>query len=164
MLIRFPRAFAISLLVSAAVLSLDMLSKRMVLQSIPLHGQVPLTPFFNLVRVENHGISFGLFNHGAPLPPLFFVAVTLGIVALLLNWLRKVNKPVLIAALGLLIGGAFGNAFDRLAYGAVVDFLDFHIADLHWPAFNVADSAVVAGVGLVLLQGLVFDKDSKKDA
>src|SRR5262249_31761137 len=87
-----------------------------------------------------------------------FAGFALAVVAMLIVWLSKIETRISAAALGFLIGGAIGNVIDRLRYGAVVDFLDFHLGQAHWPAFNVADSAVVTGVGLLLLQSLVFDK------
>jgi signal peptidase II len=120
-------------------------------------GVVSVTPFFNLVLVFNQGVSFGLFNDNHVGSDIFALLATTVTVALIL-WLAQVKEALSAVGLGLLIGGAVGNIIDRLRIGAVVDFLDFHVYDWHWPAFNVADSAVVVGVALLLLQSLVFDK------
>jgi signal peptidase II len=121
---------------------------------------VDVTGFFRLVIIHNEGISFGMLNGLSPqisfALTLFAAAVTIG----LLIWLGRTRSHLTGLALGLLIGGAIGNIVDRLRFGAVIDFLYFHYRNLYWPAFNLADSAVVTGVALLLLQGLVFDKKS----
>lgn len=110
-------------------------------------GTITLTPFFNLVMVWNKGISFGMLSgHDAWLGLVIF---TIGMIIALLTWLwRNPEKPY-IYALGLVIGGAAGNLIDRLKHGAVADFFDFHLYGYHWPAFNIADSAIVIGVIII---------------
>jgi len=110
---------------------------------------VAVTDFFNLVLVWNRGVSFGMFNNAAAMP-IILVALALLLVAFVAHWLLRTETPLEAAAFGLIIGGAIGNVIDRLHHGAVVDFLDFHLAAQHWPAFNVADSAIVIGAGLIL--------------
>ena len=124
------------------------------------HGVVTVTPFFNLVMVLNQGISFGMLDQ-TPMSSRIFAVIALGIASYLIIHLAYIRYVSSAIALGLLIGGAVGNGVDRLRVGAVVDFLDFHAFELHWPAFNVADSAVVTGVALLLLQSLVFDKKNR---
>ncbi len=114
---------------------------------------IPVLPFFNLVLVWNRGVSFGMFGDGSA-GPWLLVLLAVGIVAALLWWLRKAEGLLSVASLGLIIGGAVGNVIDRLVHGAVVDFLDFHAAGWHWPAFNVADSAITVGVVLLLAESL----------
>ena len=80
---------------------------------------------------------------------------------ILLFWLYQVKKPYLAVALGLVIGGAFGNTLDRFKNGAVADFLDFHIATYHWPAFNLADSAIFIGIAILLCDEFIFNKKIK---
>ena len=87
------------------------------------------------------------------LAPLLLSGLALAIVVALIVWLRRAGNRVMASGLGLVIGGALGNTFDRLTFGAVLDFLDFHMAGYHWPAFNVADSAIVAGVIALLYDG-----------
>jgi signal peptidase II len=146
------------LFLALLVIVLDQWSKVEILRlfSEP-RGVLTITPFFNLVLVFNKGVSFGLFNNTHVMSDFFALVATAVTVALIL-WLSRVKEALSAVALGLLIGGAVGNIIDRLRIGAVVDFLDFHVYDWHWPAFNVADSAVVVGVALLLLQSLVFDK------
>jgi signal peptidase II len=148
------------LVMALLIVVVDQWSKVEILRyfSVP-REVVAVTPFFNLVLVLNEGVSFGLFNGGA-ISDVFALLAT-GVVVGLILWLAHIREALSAVALGLLIGGALGNIIDRLRIGAVVDFLDFHVYDWHWPAFNVADSAVVAGVVLLLLQSLVFDKKNR---
>ncbi|MBI3419720.1 MAG: signal peptidase II [Proteobacteria bacterium] len=149
------------LLLALGVVVLDQWSKVQILHlfSTP-RGMVTVTPFFNLVLVLNRGVSFGIFD-GTTVMSDFFAGLGLVITLVLILWLPRLKTRLSALAFGLLIGGAIGNVTDRLRLGAVVDFLDFHVANLHWPAFNVADSAVVTGVAALLLQSLVFDKKTR---
>lgn len=142
----------------------DQLSKYLVLgffAARPALGRsVHGTDFFNLVLTWNRGMSFGLFNDGAALNTLVFSMIAAVIVIALLVWLWRVRVPLLALAIGLVIGGAIGNVVDRLWRGAVVDFLDFHIAGWHWPAFNLADSAICIGVGLMVIDSLLARREA----
>ncbi len=115
---------------------------------------VEVLPFFNLVTVWNYGISFGLFNSDSRIGGAVFVVLAAVIVVGLLLWLRRVASAQTAAALGLVIGGALGNIVDRLRFGAVFDFLDFHAFGWHWPAFNLADSAITVGAAALLIETL----------
>lgn len=120
---------------------------------------LPVTSFFNLVMVWNHGISFGMFASGTP---WFLIIAALAISAGFGVWLTRVfNWPQAIA-LGLVIGGAAGNVIDRFRFGAVADFLDFHAYGWHYPAFNVADSAITIGIALLVIDGLFWEPKRKK--
>lgn len=143
------------LLLFAALLVLDQASKQAVLATFREGGVVPLTPFFNLVLVWNPGVSFGMLSGLGDAQPALLAAVTVAIAVLLLVWLQHEERRLPRTALVLVLSGAIGNLIDRVRFGAVVDFLDFHWAGYHWPAFNVADSAIVIGAGLLLLDGLV---------
>ncbi|MCK9283372.1 MAG: signal peptidase II [Rhodocyclaceae bacterium] len=138
-----------------AVIVLDQLSKAWV-GALLLPGEgVALTSFFNLVLVFNRGAAFSFLADADGWQKWFFVALALGIsvyIALLLR--RQAAERLLSTALALVLGGALGNVIDRLRFGAVVDFLDVHAAGWHWPAFNVADSAICVGVALLLWQQL----------
>lgn len=147
----------LGLAVAAVVFVLDRASKAWLLDVMRAHGPVvELTSFFNLVMVWNSGVSFGMFQSGE-LGRYLLSALALAIVAGLVLWLRRVEVWWLGAGLGAVIGGALGNVVDRLWYaeGAVADFFDLHVAGWHWPAFNLADAAIVAGVGLILLDALL---------
>lgn len=151
------------LLLSAVALLLDQSSKIAVLHAFATSPQpVEVTGFFNLVLVYNRGISFGLFQQNAQMGLWFLQMVTGGITLTLLVWLLRTPHALTRWAVALVIGGALGNILDRFLYGAVVDFLDFHAFGHHWPAFNVADSCVVTGAVLLLLQSLVFDTKNRQ--
>ncbi|MGQ0526515.1 MAG: signal peptidase II [Alphaproteobacteria bacterium] len=121
--------------------------------------RIEILPFFNLVMVWNKGISFGLFNHDTDYGPLILGIMTLLIVGFFTWWLMKKNHPLQSAGIILVIGGALGNLIDRVRFGAVIDFLDFHVSGYHWPAFNIADSCICAGVALLLIHALFFEKE-----
>ena len=141
--------------VAAAVFAGDRLTKWLILDVWnPWEARHAVTPFFNVVIVWNTGVSFGLLQSGSSLAPLLLSGLALAIVTALAVWLRRAENRLVASALGLVIGGALGNTFDRLVFGAVLDFLDFHVAGYHWPAFNVADSAIVVGVIALLYDGL----------
>jgi signal peptidase II len=151
------------LLTALIVAILDQLSKAAVLAYFAgrLYGEHELvTSFFNLALTYNRGISFGLFNGAAGVNALVFSFAAVAIVAVLVYWLSRAASPLLAVAIGLIIGGAAGNVIDRLRLGAVVDFLDFHLGALHWPAFNLADSAICIGVAAMLLDGLVLRREA----
>lgn len=147
---------------AAAVILLDQLTKAAVLAHFAgrAYDIDRITPFFSLVLTYNRGMSFGFFNAGpaggGARNALLFSLAALIVVIALLFWLKRVSNPLLAAAIGLIVGGALGNVVDRICHGAVVDFLDFHLGYWHWPAFNLADSAICIGVALLLLDGLRF--------
>ena len=141
----------------AAIVLVDQLTKWLILTYLPQPGIV-LTPFFNLVLVWNPGISFGMLSGGQEWGRWGLVAVTLAISAGLVVWLRREHRLVPKLAIWTILGGALGNVVDRIRFGAVVDFLDLHAAGYHWPAFNVADSAVVVGAVLLVIDGLVLSR------
>jgi signal peptidase II len=125
-------------------------------------ARVEVTSFFNWVMVWNKGISFGIMNHETDYGPLLLTVLAVVITAIFLWLLLK--KPVSVNSWGfaLIIGGAIGNVIDRLRFGAVIDFLDFHAKDYHWPAFNIADSCVCIGVFLLIIWGLFFEQPQQK--
>ena len=146
----------IGLLAGGIILILDHLTKWLI-RDIVLDSEyyIEITGFFNLVEVWNRGVSFGLFASSSPWTPVLLSALAIGISIVLLVWLRKAETLLLSIALGIVIGGAVGNVIDRILWGHVFDFLDFHIAGYHWPAFNVADSAITIGVALILIDGFI---------
>lgn len=150
-----PSYFRYGMMIAAIALLLDQCSKYMILHVMELERIQPvaLTPFFNLILVWNRGISFGLFNdhsnRWASLQPWLLSLMALLIVGILLAWLKKAQNRLFATAVGLVIGGAAGNILDRILYGAVADFLDFHVVGWHWPAFNVADAAICVGVAIL---------------
>ncbi|MBM3570648.1 MAG: signal peptidase II [Alphaproteobacteria bacterium] len=138
-----------------AVFALDRVSKELFLGPLdPGPFGVAIAPFFNLVRVWNKGVSFGLFHSEFEFMRWGLAGFALVVSVALTVWLRRAENRLVAAALGLVIGGAVSNALDRVLWGAVFDFLDFHAWGWHWPAFNIADSAIVLGVGGLLWDGL----------
>lgn len=119
------------------------------------NDSIEITSFFNIVLVWNFGVSFGMFNDGAgsAQQTTLLAIMTLAIVGVLIYMLKSAKNNYLAYAYGLVIGGALGNLVDRILYGAVVDFLDVHVSGFHWPAFNVADSIILIGVLLLVLEG-----------
>ncbi|MEW5768783.1 MAG: signal peptidase II [Pseudomonadota bacterium] len=133
-------------------LMLDQLTKLAVMGSLtPYQDVIALTGFFNLVHVHNTGAAFSLFADQPGWQRGFFLAVATLASAVILFLLRRTRGQALFsAALALILGGAVGNLIDRVLYGHVIDFLDFHVAGWHWPAFNVADSAITLGAALLI--------------
>lgn len=149
------RNVAIGALVATVIVTIDQASKLWLVDYMNAHGPQALTSFFNLVMVWNRGVSFGMFAEKDA--RLFLIGMKLVITALLFVWLARGQEKMLWLPLGMIIGGAIGNVIDRIRWGAVADFFDFHLAGKHWPAFNVADSAIVVGV-CVLLAMSFFEK------
>jgi len=147
-------AFAMArwLVLAVGVMALDQFSKSWMLAHFQLMESMPVTSFFNLVLVFNSGAAFSFLADAGGWQKWFFILLALGIACWLLVMLRQhARERLLPAALSLVLGGALGNVIDRLRFDAVVDFLDFHLAGYHWPAFNIADSAISIGVVLMLL-------------
>ena len=138
----------------------DQLSKQLLLGYLSKSGaMVPVIDgFFRLVMVWNPGVSFGLMGGDRALPPWVLSALAIAVCIALFVWLRRTDRPFTGWGIGLVMGGAIGNVIDRARWGAVFDFADFHIGQWHWPAFNVADSAIVVGVGLMLIDSLIGDR------
>tara|TARA_A100001011_G_scaffold130620_1_gene137669 strand:- start:13683 stop:14087 length:405 start_codon:yes stop_codon:yes gene_type:complete len=117
-----------------------------------------ITPFFNIVLTWNSGISFGIFSNQGGFSVIILSTLAILIVFFLAVWLVKAENRKLIIGLIFIIGGAIGNIIDRVYHGAVIDFLDFHINNYHWPAFNLADSCIFIGAALIILDSLFPDK------
>ncbi|MBI5937578.1 MAG: lipoprotein signal peptidase [Betaproteobacteria bacterium] len=140
---------------SALIIALDQLTKLLVIDSLTLHEAIPLTDFFNLMRAHNTGAAFSLLADQPGWQRLFFVAVALVASGIIFHLLRKTQgRPLFCFSLALILGGALGNVIDRIAYGHVVDFLDFYLGTWHWPAFNVADSGITVGAVLLIADSL----------
>lgn len=127
----------------------------------PAHAPpVKIGPYFDLMMAWNSGVSYSMFSAHTASGRFWLLAITLAATLALAVWLARVGKPMVAIGIGLLIGGALGNALDRFRFGAVADFFYFHIGGFSWYIFNIADCGIVAGVGLLLLDGLFFG-DSK---
>ncbi|HUL28974.1 MAG TPA: signal peptidase II [Thermodesulfobacteriota bacterium] len=150
------------LIFCVGILLLDQWTKSLVVQELPLYRKVSVIQgFFNLTHVRNTGGAFGIFGgEKGGVGSILFVFVSLiAIGAILFLFVRvKEHEKVLALSLSLILSGALGNLIDRLRYGEVVDFLDFHLSSYHWPAFNIADSAICIGIGLMALELLKGDR------
>lgn len=147
-----PRSGLAWLWLSGLVLLLDQATKLAVVSRLALHQTIPVTDFFSLVYWQNTGAAFNLLADQPGWQRGFFIFVALAAAFVILHLLRKTHGHTLFcAALALILGGALGNVIDRFAYGHVVDFLLFYWRDWFYPAFNVADSAITAGAGLLIL-------------
>ncbi len=147
---------------SLAVIVLDQVTKQLVASGMQVYEVIPLLPFLNLTRMHNTGAAFSILSGASP---LFFVALGLIVSIGVLVWLRMNRTGERLVAIGLVCiqGGALGNVIDRATRGYVVDFIDFHVAGWHWPAFNVADSAIVIGAGLLMLDMVLQHKHQEAD-
>ena len=144
------------------VLVLDQLTKLAVIDGLTAYVDViPLTGFFNLVHVHNTGAALSLFTDQPGWQRIFFLGIAAVAAAVILYLLRKsACRPRYDIALSLILGGAIGNLIDRARYGYVIDFLDFYLGTWHWPAFNVADSAITLGAALLIWDS--YRKDGKQ--
>jgi signal peptidase II len=143
------------LALAAAVIILDLWTKALVLARIELHEAVPIIPnFFQLVHVRNTGAAFGIgANAGSRIVPMLLNAGAIAVFCVVVVYALRsaVTDRVLQTGLHLILGGAVGNLVDRFRFGFVVDFLDVYVGNHHWPAFNVADSAICIGIALLFL-------------
>jgi signal peptidase II len=149
--------------VALVVVPVDQIAKAGVLaySARPDVDPRPLTPFLDLALRWNRGISFSLFARDSALGQIALVAVTLAVTGLLALWLFRSRSALPAVGLGLIIGGALGNAIDRVAHGAVVDYLDLHAFGRHFFVFNVADAAINIGVALLILDLLLAPRAPK---
>ena len=153
----------IGLCVAALSIALDQLSKHWLIGLLDGSGfaSIQVTGFFNLVMVWNHGVSFGMLSEPGTNVRYFLMAVAFVIVGVMGFWLHSCTSRLVSVAIGLVIGGAIGNVIDRIRFGAVADFLDFHLFEYHWPAFNVADASIFCGVALLLWDGILHRPPTK---
>ncbi|MDI1275902.1 MULTISPECIES: signal peptidase II [Methylobacter] len=148
---------------SLLALVLDQGSKLAIAGSMKLYESIQIMPFFKLTYVHNTGAAFSFLSEAGGWQRWFFAGLALVISVVIAVWLTRLKKheTLLAVALALVLGGAVGNLIDRLAYGYVIDFLDVYYESWHWPAFNIADSAITLGVVLMLAEsfGLVHPKE-----
>ena len=141
-----------AIVLAATITAGDLIIKHVVEAVLTgVERQIPVTSFFNLALGYNRGISFGLLASDSAYSPYILAAIALLIAAGLTVWLWRNDHLLQKFGLAAIVGGATGNAVDRLEDGAVTDFLDFYLAAYHWPAFNLADVAIVCGVGALLI-------------
>lgn len=142
--------------VALLVFLVDQGSKLWLLREFNIAEKQPvrLAPVLDIVLAWNRGISYSLFTTDSARGPYVLLAITLAVTMLLILWLWRARTMPTVAALGLLIGGALGNAYDRFAYGAVVDFIYFHVGGFSWYIFNMADAAITIGVALLIFESI----------
>ena len=147
-------------------LVLDQASKLLIDKTMQLYQSIPLLPSLNLTYVHNTGAAFSFLSEAGGWQRWFFAALALGVSAVITVWLLRLQKheTLLAAALSLVLGGAIGNLIDRLAYGYVIDFIDVYYGTWHWPAFNIADTAITVGVLLMLAESFGLGKLSENSA
>lgn len=149
--------------ISAIIFVFDQWTKHAIVNAMSLYESIQYTPFFNLTYVHNYGAAFSFLYDAGGWQVYFLSAVALTVSALILWWLRQATKEQLLlpVAFSFILGGALGNVFDRIMHGYVIDFLDFYYGTFHWPAFNVADSAIFIGAGLLIID-MFKNKEANK--
>jgi signal peptidase II len=147
--------------VAGGIILLDQFTKGLILRYLPFNNSIPVIKgFFNITHIRNPGGAFGLMANLSPtLRSIIFLFISSLAVGLIFYFYQKTPAKYswLAAAFALIFGGAIGNLIDRLRFGMVIDFLDFYVGRLHWPAFNIADSAISIGIGIFLYH-LMFKK------
>ncbi|MBL1261490.1 MAG: signal peptidase II [Thiotrichaceae bacterium] len=147
---------------SLTVIVLDQVTKQMVTDSLYLYQSIPILPSLNLVLAHNTGAAFSFLSDAGGWQRWFFSVLAIGVSIVILIWIKRLKQDELplAVALSLVLGGAIGNVWDRIAHGYVIDFIDVYYGEWHWPAFNVADSAICVGAVLLILDAL-FNKDDQ---
>jgi signal peptidase II len=150
---------------SLLVLILDQASKLAVDSSMQLFQSINLMPYFNLTYVHNLGAAFSFLSEAGGWQRWLFTGLAVLMSSVIATWLFRLQKQetLLATALSLVLGGAIGNLIDRIAYGYVIDFIDIYYDAWHWPAFNIADSAICIGVGLMLLESFGMGRKISAD-
>ncbi len=160
---------AISFVLAGGVITLDRVSKIWIAHNLGPYDKIPVIPgIFDIVHSENRGMAFGLLNNGkSDLRTLVLAAAAVVVLCIVLYLIWRLprqptpGEPFTPVILGLVLGGAIGNLWDRMLRGSVTDFLDFYLGSYHWPAFNVADSAITIGVCLLALEWLWPERKTK---
>ena len=150
-------------LVSVLIVVLDLWTKDIATQSLTLYRPVELTSWLNMTLAHNYGAAFSFLSDAGGWQRWLFTGLASVVTLVLIVWLFRLSarEKLTAAALGLIIGGAVGNLVDRVNHGYVVDFIDVYYRDWHWPAFNLADSAITCGVILLLIDGLFLSGAAK---
>lgn len=162
--IQNPQLFITGLVLAIVIAIADLYSKSVIFRILDNEiGQyIKVTGFFNLVKVLNTGVSFGMFNN-LTYGTIILSAVAIIITIILVIWLSQIESKHMSIALGFVIGGAGGNIIDRIVNGAVADFLDFHIAGYHWPAFNLADTTISIGAAIMIFDEFILPRIKTKN-
>jgi len=149
---------------TALIFALDLATKFWVSSTLSLYEVVPVNSFFNIVLAHNSGAAFSFLADAGGWQRWFFTAIALLVSVVIVVWLKRlpVNEKLQAVGLASILGGALGNVFDRIAHGYVVDFLDFHYKSYHWPAFNVADMAIMMGAALLIWHTIFCQQQTEK--
>ena len=152
------------LLMSVIIIVLDLWTKGIATESLTLYRPVELTSWLNMTLAHNYGAAFSFLSDAGGWQRWLFTGLASVVTVVLVVWLLRLpaHEKWTGAALGLIIGGAVGNLIDRIMHGYVVDFIDVYYQSYHWPAFNLADSAITGGVILLLLDGLILSRPGKQ--
>ena len=152
--------------ITLIVIALDQVTKYFASENLVYHRPVNIFPSFNFTLAHNKGAAFSFLDDASGWQRWFFTVIALGVSVMIIVWLKKLNERErwLAIALSLVLGGALGNVWDRMLLGYVVDFIDVYYGAWHWPAFNIADSAISIGAVMLIIEAFFFDKaDSKAD-
>lgn len=149
---------------SGAIIVLDQLTKLAADHWLTLYAARPVLPMFNLTLVYNEGAAFSFLSSAGGWQRWFFIALALGVSAVIVVWLRGLPRDQrwTAAGLALILGGAIGNVIDRIWHGHVIDFIDVYYDRYHWPAFNIADSGITVGATILIVHGLFFQREHKR--
>ncbi len=145
---------------SLLVIVLDQATKQLAESLLTLYESVEVLPVFDLTLLYNKGAAFSFLDDQDGWQRWFFIVLAIGVCSILLGWLLRLKREEqwTAVALSLIIGGAIGNVIDRILFGKVIDFLHFHYQQHYFPAFNIADSAITIGVGIMIFDALVLAK------
>lgn len=156
-----PALFRKAIMLAGLIIVADQFTKWLIMVEVMQPPRViPVIPFVNIVMAWNTGVSFSMFADSGP---MLLAGLAILVSFALLVWLYRLPDPVPAYGIALVIGGAVGNVIDRFRFGAVFDFIDFYVGDWHWPAFNLADSAITVGVVLMLFDSLFQGRDRGKN-
>jgi len=152
------------LMMSAVIVTLDLWTKSLATESLTLYRPIEITSWLNMTLAHNYGAAFSFLSDAGGWQRWLFTGLASVVTVVLVVWLLRLpaKEKLTAAALGLIIGGAIGNLIDRIINGYVIDFIDVYYLDWHWPAFNLADSAITGGVILMLLDALVLSVIKKQ--
>ena len=168
-LLKNKKTLVFAFLLVLILFILDIYTKRLAFEKVDniiektsgVHTYIRINNYFNIVKVMNYGVSFGMFNN-IQYGQIILSLITLLIVGYLIYLILKSNDKYDIYIYSLIVAGGIGNVYDRITYGGVFDFLDFHFNQYHWPAFNLADSLICIGIGLIILKDLIIYIKNKK--
>ncbi len=154
------------LALALALAGLDLWTKHLASSELNLYQAQPITSWLNLTLAHNNGAAFSFLANAGDWARWFLSGAAVVVMGIFLVWLKRLPNParLLPTAISLVMAGALGNLIDRIRLGYVVDFIDVHVAGFHWPAFNLADSAIVLGVFLILIEGFIPRADQKHPA